>query len=92
MTARTAFLRTSAIVVAVSLIYNGLSVYQLWFAPGCADCELTAGVPFPFVRHGGFFTQTQIIWEGVRNDFGAIAATAIALGAVAALFVRRKLS
>ena len=36
-----------------------------------------AGVPFPFVGHGGFFTHTLVKWRVVRDDIIVIVIIAV---------------
>jgi len=43
-------------VLLISALFNAFSVARMWVAPGCYDCLRAAGVPFPFVAHGGFVT------------------------------------
>lgn len=66
--------------VFVAAIFTALSAIRAWFDPGCADCIVSAGVPFPMVAHGGFFTQTFLIWDGVRDNAVAILGVASLTG------------
>lgn len=77
------------LAVAVTLVFNALSFLRVWFAPGCADCVLGAGVPFPFVSHGGFVTETFVIWRGVRDNLAAILVVASLSGLMSVRFMRR---
>jgi hypothetical protein len=78
----------SGIALAVTVVFNALSFLRVWFAPGCADCVLAAGVPFPFVSHGGFFTETFVIWRGVRDNVAAVLVVASLSGLVSVRFMR----
>jgi hypothetical protein len=62
------------------VLFDALSVARMWIAPGCADCLLSAGVPFPLVAHGGFFTETFVVWRGVRDNVLAIWVVALLFG------------
>ena len=73
------FLVEFASVVVLAVLFNALSVVRMWIAPGCADCLLSAGVPFPFLAHGGFFTETFVVWRGVLDNLVAIAIAVVAL-------------
>jgi hypothetical protein len=77
------------LAVAVTLVFNALSFLRVWLAPGCADCVLGAGVPFPFVSHGGFFTETFVLWRGVRDNLVAVLVVASLSGLVSVRSMRR---
>jgi hypothetical protein len=65
------------LICLVALALNGLSVHHAWFAAGCADCMESAGVPFTFIQHGGFFTHTSVNWYGAFGDVMTILGVAI---------------
>jgi len=48
-----------------------------------------AGVPFPFVGHGGFFTQTFVKWPAVRDDIIVIVIVALVWGGASMRLLRR---
>jgi len=77
------FSRGFILVMGAAVIFNILSVYHAWF-PGCADCVVSGGAPFPFIEHGGFFTETFIRWGGVRDNLVAISIVAV-LGGLTAM-------
>ena len=68
------------LVVVTATVFNALSVARMGVAPGCADCLLSAGVPFPFIAHGGFFTETFVIWRGVLDNVAAPLSLPCSLG------------
>jgi hypothetical protein len=76
------------LTLTLAVIFNALSLFRAWVAPGCADCVVAAGVPFPFVSHGGFFTRTVVLWRGVRDDVVVIVALAALAGLVSARVTR----
>lgn len=74
------FLIGFLLAVAAAVAYNALSIHRAFFDPGCADCVRSAGVPFAFVEHGGFFTTTE--WHGrpLRDSVAAITVSAVLSG------------
>lgn len=62
-------------------IAGTLNVLSVWgaFHPPCCDKVAWGGVPFPFIWHGGFVTQTGVIWENV--SWSTIAVVVISAGA-----------
>ena len=76
-------------VLATALVFDCLSAYRAWFQSGCADCMEWAGVPFPFVGHGGFFTQTFVKWPAVRDDIIVIVIVALVWGGASMRLLRR---
>jgi hypothetical protein len=76
------------LALSVAFMFNALSVLRAWFYPGCADCIVSAGVPFPFISHGGFVTETFIIWRGVRDNLAAVATVAVMGGLVSVRMLR----
>ena len=74
---RQAFWLGFSAIVAGAIVFNGRSVYHAWF-PGCYDCIAPAGIPFSFLTHGGFVTETHVRWTGVVAD-------AVVIGAFASL-------
>jgi hypothetical protein len=70
------------VVVVISVAVNALSVWRVWFDPGCADCVLEAGWPLSFLSHGGFFTETLIQWRGLVGDIVLICGLAVLCGFV----------
>jgi hypothetical protein len=75
------------LTVAVTLVFNALNFYRVWFAPGCADRVLDAGVPFPVVTHGGFFTETLVRWRGILDNVAAVFFTESVAGQVPVRFM-----
>jgi hypothetical protein len=76
-------------VVVLAVLFNAFSVARMWIAPGCADCLLSAGVPFPFLAHGGFVTETFVVWRGVLDNVVAIGVVALLFGLVSERMLRR---
>jgi hypothetical protein len=75
------------LIVGAAAVFNVLSVYHAWF-PGCADCVVWGGVPFPFISHGGFFTEAFVRWAGIRDNAVAIGTVAVLGGFVAMRVLR----
>ena len=85
------FWRGFSLGVGAAVIFNVMSVYHAWWFPGCADCVVSAGVPFTFIEHGGFFTETFISLRGIRDNVVAVTVIAVLGGLVAMRLFRTPL-
>jgi hypothetical protein len=77
------------LVLLISALFNVFSVARMWVDPGCYDCLLAAGVPFPFVAHGGLVTVTFVIWRGALENVAATGVVALLFGVLSERLLRR---
>lgn len=52
--------------VVIAALFSVLTGARMWFGPGCNEGLLFSWRPFPFIAHGGVFTETFVICRGVR--------------------------
>ena len=57
-------------------VFSGLNFMDLW--NGCTDCDFPAGLPFAFVRLGGWTTERRMFWPGAIGDCFVYVTLAIA--------------
>jgi hypothetical protein len=72
------------LTIGTAAVFNVLSVYHAWFR--VRRLRRVGRVPFAFISHGAFFTETTIWCTGIRDNAIAIATVAVSGGFVATRF------
>lgn len=72
-------MRTLASFLISSIAFGSLNYAHFHRVAYCTDCFVFYGLPFTFVREGGFVGTTSILWSGLFADLLAVVVVSLVL-------------